>query len=234
MSASVVINDSFLETANELPKEAARKVFKALRLFVRNPNHPGLNREKLQGRASELWSLRVDEGYRIIYCESPERPVFLFVGSHQDAYRFAGAIAMRPSSYYGYPDARRTSAYEMPARSPVPSSQLEQTSVVTPSSLAGLLPGVVKIDDLEQLITTKKYLPLARVLAKCPDIQIEFSFQQIETIIGDALPPSAHKHRPWWANERGRHVQASAWLGVGWKVESVDTLGGLVRFERPQ
>jgi hypothetical protein len=37
----------------------------------------------------------------------------------------------------------------------------------------------------------------------------------------DGLPPSAHRHRAWWSNERkGNHVQAAAWLEAGRRVET--------------
>jgi len=58
------------------------------------------------------------------------------------------------------------------------------------------------------------------------------SFGEIEQIIGDKLPPSAHNHREWWSNHAGSHVQARAWLEAGWEVESVDQEVQTVRFRR--
>jgi hypothetical protein len=63
--------------------------------------------------------------------------------------------------------------------------------------------------------------------------RIEVSFDEINAMIASALPPSARKYRAWWGNESGGHVQASARLGVGWKVEEVDFSAGLVKFKRP-
>ncbi|SPE18354.1 hypothetical protein SBA5_150088 [Candidatus Sulfotelmatomonas gaucii] len=69
-----------------------------------------------------------------------------------------------------------------------------------------------------------------QILEEGPSVR--FTFGKLEKAIADQLPPSARKHRPWWANERGRHVQASSWLGVGLKVGSVDLTGEIVTFNR--
>jgi mRNA-degrading endonuclease RelE of RelBE toxin-antitoxin system len=65
MAAAVLVQADFISNAYDLPKEISRKVFKALRNFLRDPHHPGLHVEKLSGRASNLRSLRVDDNYRI-------------------------------------------------------------------------------------------------------------------------------------------------------------------------
>lgn len=91
----------------------------------------------------------------------------------------------------------------------------------------------VDLEDLETIVSTRKYLPIARILLQEDGHSARFTFAQLEKAIADQLPPSARKHRPWWANERGgRHVQASAWLGVGWKVASVDRTGETVTLNR--
>jgi Txe/YoeB family toxin of Txe-Axe toxin-antitoxin module len=56
-----MIQDSFLASAYELPKEITKKVFKALRTLLRDPRGGGLRIEKLSGRAAHLWSARVDD-----------------------------------------------------------------------------------------------------------------------------------------------------------------------------
>ena len=82
-----------------------------------------------------------------------------------------------------------------------------------------------------------KYDPLARYLKKLPDTveETELSFSDIERIIGDSLPESAWEHNAWWANEQcGSHVQARAWVEVGWDVidKNQDRKHGWVRFAR--
>ena len=67
---------------------------------------------------------------------------------------------------------------------------------------------------------TSKYAPLGEYLQSIPGNQdrIRLSFEEIEEIIGDELPPSAYQHRTWWANDTVGHVQSKHWLDAGWKV----------------
>lgn len=56
------------------------------------------------------------------------------------------------------------------------------------------------------------------------------SFDEIADLVG-GLPNSAYRYRAWWANEHdGRHVQAKAWRGAGYVVDSVDLDGRAVTF----
>jgi hypothetical protein len=96
-------------------------------------------------------------------------------------------------------------------------------------------PAAVRFDlgDLETIVSSRKYLPIARTLLQEDGPSARFTFAQLEKVVADRLPPSARKYRAWWANERsGRHVQASAWLGVGWKVDSFALTGEAVTFHR--
>jgi hypothetical protein len=80
-----------------------------------------------------------------------------------------------------------------------------------------------------------KYFPLEKHLLSLPisTREITLTFEQIESILSDKLPPSAHHHRAWWANDdSGPHVESHAWLNAGWKVESVDQNRKWVRFHR--
>jgi hypothetical protein len=71
-----------------------------------------------------------------------------------------------------------------------------------------------------------KYDPLRRYLDGIPPavLDVSLSFQEIEAIIGEALPKTAWNLPQWWENDSSPsgHVQARAWLGAGWKVEAVD------------
>jgi hypothetical protein len=78
-----------------------------------------------------------------------------------------------------------------------------------------------------------KYDPLADFLRSLPRAQITvtLSFQQAASLVG-GLPPSAYKHRAWWANDN--KVEAQAWRSAGWHVDTlgVDFNAGTVRFAR--
>ena len=80
-----------------------------------------------------------------------------------------------------------------------------------------------------------KYTPLENYLRDLPDSQREVTlgFEQIEGILNDKLPPSAHGYQAWWENEKeGNHVNARAWANAGWKIENVDLGRKRVRLVR--
>ena len=80
-----------------------------------------------------------------------------------------------------------------------------------------------------------KYDPLEMYLLCLSGSQneITLSFGQVENIIEDLLPPSAYAHRAWWSNDKaGQHVNARAWLDIGWKVDQVNQTEHWVRFTR--
>lgn len=80
-----------------------------------------------------------------------------------------------------------------------------------------------------------KYTPLEHFLRDLPLSQQEvtLSFEQIERIINDKMPPSAYEYQAWWANEKeGNHVNARAWANAGWRVDHVNFNAKWVRFVR--
>jgi hypothetical protein len=79
-----------------------------------------------------------------------------------------------------------------------------------------------------------KYAPLQDYLRAQPQPQIELSFEEVERVLGFTLPPSAREHSAWWANERGTHVQARAWMDAGWHVWHVRRFEEKVYFERSE
>jgi len=62
-----------------------------------------------------------------------------------------------------------------------------------------------------------EYRPLQQYLERCEGQTVTLTYEQMESIIGDKLPMSAHKYTAWWAN--GGHYYAESWLSVGWKVD---------------
>ena len=58
------------------------------------------------------------------------------------------------------------------------------------------------------------------------------SFGQIERVIGERLPPSAHEHRAWWSNNPNNSVMTKAWLAAGFRSEQVDMQGQKLVFRR--
>lgn len=76
-----------------------------------------------------------------------------------------------------------------------------------------------------------KYDPLREYLIKRSQNEdhIRISFNEVEGILGEALPKTAHIDRPWWANTH-RSNHAKSWLSAGWKVDKVDLKKGVVLF----
>jgi hypothetical protein len=80
---------------------------------------------------------------------------------------------------------------------------------------------------------TSAYHPLhIHLLTRTEDV-VHMTFGEIERILGKALPPSARRYRPWWANEmEGTHSHARSWLDAGRKTQNVDLNAGTVEFRR--
>lgn len=78
-----------------------------------------------------------------------------------------------------------------------------------------------------------KYDPLRQRLEAETAESLSLRFSDIEALIGEPLPASARRYRPWWANElAGTHSHARAWLEAGWRTRSVDLSGETVEFSR--
>jgi len=80
-----------------------------------------------------------------------------------------------------------------------------------------------------------KYTPLEQYLRDLPIRQEEvtLTFEHIERILNDTLPPSAQEHHTWWGNQKqGTKVEAIAWMDAGWMVDTVDLKEKWVRFVR--
>ena len=88
---------------------------------------------------------------------------------------------------------------------------------------------VFKREKTNNPIKVGKYEPLKDYLTNCANDTVELTYDEIERIIENILPASAHKYREWWGN--GEHVQADAWLNAGFRVDSVK-LGHSVVFTR--
>ncbi|PZV06550.1 MAG: DUF4268 domain-containing protein [Leptolyngbya sp.] len=58
------------------------------------------------------------------------------------------------------------------------------------------------------------------------------TFEKVENIIEDKLPPSARQHRSWWANTTVGHTQSQQWLEAGWRVSNVNISEERVVFSR--
>ena len=66
-----------------------------------------------------------------------------------------------------------------------------------------------------------KYLNLRKFRESSGKTIIKLSFEEVESIIHDRLPPSATKYsEPWWSNNKD-HSQAISWLDAGYETDYV-------------
>jgi len=80
----------------------------------------------------------------------------------------------------------------------------------------------------KQSVGSGKYYKLEEYLKKCEN-DITLTFQEIEKILGFALPLSAYNYPAWWANSG--HSHASAWINAGMRTDFIK-LGKSVSFKK--
>jgi hypothetical protein len=78
-----------------------------------------------------------------------------------------------------------------------------------------------------------KYYKLYIYLHRSGEDQVELTFDELERLIDDHLPPSAFIGRGFWSNRRTGAAQSSAWMEAGYHVIEVDLRTQRVRFGRP-
>ncbi|MEW5869955.1 MAG: helix-turn-helix transcriptional regulator [Chloroflexota bacterium] len=77
-----------------------------------------------------------------------------------------------------------------------------------------------------------KYYPLFQYLSASQADEITLSLAQVEALLGQSLPASAHHRRDWWGNRR-QAPHAAAWLDAGYHIQHVDLEAGYLRFYKP-
>ena len=78
-----------------------------------------------------------------------------------------------------------------------------------------------------------KYTPLLNYLQRTPQDEIRLTFDEIEAVIGDTLPPSARTRRGWWSNRSKGSPQAAAWMGANYHAEDLNLSAERVTFRKP-
>lgn len=76
-----------------------------------------------------------------------------------------------------------------------------------------------------------KYGPFYATLDQASANQMDFTFDEINEILNDPLPPSAYDHRAWWRSTGG-HSHAQGWESLGWEVGTLDLEAEEVIFAR--
>ena len=110
-----------------------------------------------------------------------------------------------------------------------------QSSVALSAGAHVVISGEVQLapEPPEELVRPEdsKYLLLGSELTRLGTARAQFSFSDIEQIIGGGLPASAAKHRAWWSNDPQRSW-ARSWLDAGWRVARVNMSEQVVSFAK--
>jgi hypothetical protein len=76
-----------------------------------------------------------------------------------------------------------------------------------------------------------KYSPLKEFLANQGKELVPMSFEEIERVLGEALPASK-QYPAWWSNNPSNNVMTKEWIAAGYQTESVDIAGERLVFRR--
>lgn len=82
MATNIVLPESVLKKLNTLPKEIRTRFWDQLEKLLRNPSHPSLRNEKLEG--TDQWAFSITMEYRATYVRSRTDIVITAVGTHKD------------------------------------------------------------------------------------------------------------------------------------------------------
>ena len=99
----VALGSDLMRSLLELPKKAQKHATTFLTKFQANPRSSGINLERIANAADEkLYSARIDQRYRAIiaFQKSSNVYVLLYVGDHDDAYKWAETkrISVNPNT----------------------------------------------------------------------------------------------------------------------------------------
>ena len=75
-----------LQSLRRTDKKIYQKIIKQLDLFQANPHHKSLRLHKIKRGKDNIWSISIDEGYRMLYIED-ETIYFFDIGTHDEVYK---------------------------------------------------------------------------------------------------------------------------------------------------
>ncbi|MGH6986007.1 MAG: DUF7662 domain-containing protein [Caulobacteraceae bacterium] len=79
-----------------------------------------------------------------------------------------------------------------------------------------------------------KYEPLGVFLRSRSAEETPMRFEEIESVIGFALPPKAQNHPAWWSNNPSNNPMTRVWLDAGYRTERVDVSARRLVFHRTE
>lgn len=83
----IVETARFRKSFQSLDRRTRKKTAKQFKIFIANLFHPSLHTEKLEPKQANIWSFRIDKGFRVIFTFAEEETIMLLdIGPH-DIYR---------------------------------------------------------------------------------------------------------------------------------------------------
>jgi mRNA interferase RelE/StbE len=82
LARNIILPEPVLKDLNKLPKEIRLKFISQLEMLLRNPAHPSLRHEKLEG--ADAWAFSINMEYRATYILIGENIAITAVGRHKD------------------------------------------------------------------------------------------------------------------------------------------------------
>ncbi|MDA8089178.1 MAG: type II toxin-antitoxin system RelE/ParE family toxin [Nitrospiraceae bacterium] len=82
MARNVILPGPVLKDLSKLPREIRLKFLSQLEMLLKNPAHPSLRNEKLEGAGS--WAFSINMEYRATYIFIGDNIAITAVGSHKD------------------------------------------------------------------------------------------------------------------------------------------------------
>lgn len=80
----------FAKQRDAMDRKPKSAVDDTITKVLKNPQLPGLNREKLENCHKNIWTVRLSGGPRLVYWQEDEGlPIFLYAGEHNPAYAWA-------------------------------------------------------------------------------------------------------------------------------------------------
>ena len=77
------ITNSFRQSYGKLPSEVKIHIKRAYKLWLKNPQHPGLRFKKIHP-TEPIWSVRVGLNYRVVGIKHDSKMLWFFVGAHAE------------------------------------------------------------------------------------------------------------------------------------------------------
>lgn len=88
MATNIVCSDTYIDAFLELDKKTQKKSLETIRLMRRSLRSDSLKIEKLNTRLN-FKSARVTQDFRVIFTQSGNTVLFVYIGRHEDAYFWA-------------------------------------------------------------------------------------------------------------------------------------------------